>query len=78
MTKVAGAAELVELSRAGFAYGSNEELGQALETFAFDLDRRDDYGRRGQAHVTREHGESVYVDRYERLIEDLRRKRPMD
>lgn len=78
VTKVAGAAELVELSRAGVAYGSNEELGQALETFASDLDRRDDYGRRGQAHVTREHGESFYVDRYERVIEDLRRKRPMD
>ncbi len=78
VTEVAGARELVEASGAGHVYASDEVLGQALASLAGDEPRRDALGRQGQDHVRLEHGESHYVDEYERLIAERRRARSID
>ncbi len=78
VTEVAGASELVTLSGGGRVYKTAEALDLALQELAGDRSLRDALGRQGQDHVRLEHGESHYVDRYERLIGDLRLARMGD
>ena len=71
VTEVGGARELVEASGAGYVYGSDRELAEALEGVAGDPELRDRLGGAGRDYVHREHGEDDYVRRYERLVREL-------
>lgn len=68
VTPVGGARELVEASRAGFVYGSDEELGDLMQRLAGDAAERASLARRAAAYVRQHHREGDYIERYEELV----------
>lgn len=75
VSHLCGAAEVVEQSGAGAVFASPAQLDDALERIVRDPAARDAMGRRGQEFAVDRLGESAYLDRYERLVEEVREAR---
>jgi glycosyltransferase involved in cell wall biosynthesis len=73
VTDVAGAAELVRAANAGYVYGSAAALDDALGALS-DPAHRNELGANGRAYARRVHREREYVDRYEAIIGEVRRR----
>jgi len=71
-TRVGGGKELIEASQAGFVYDDEAGLLAGVRRLVADAALRRELGERGHRYVTTRLTETAYVDRYERLVEDLR------
>jgi glycosyltransferase involved in cell wall biosynthesis len=68
-------AELLEASGGGLSYGSDTELGEALDRLASDGELRRRLGRRGRAAYEERWTSEVHLDRYFSLISELAAER---
>lgn len=66
-----GARELVRDSGGGHVFASGSEMVAAMAGLVADLAARDRMGDAGLRYVTRELGESAYLDRYEALVQEV-------